>query len=169
MFEHDLFQEEHWRQKMISFFALSARLTWSHKTDSAVLVIFLIYDSLWRCSHSPSWTSSFHEVYKRELLYLKTFYVYLKAGTVASRSLLEEAEGKVHRQGGLPRTCLKVFFLFFCPIQDVYFKTMVIATVIHSLSGKSGKFAEEVVRSCQAILCVHDGDQVISNNIIIAL
>ena len=69
-----------------------------------------------------------------ELCYLKTFYVYLKAGTVASRSLLEEAKGKVHRQGGLPRTCLKVFFSLFCPIQDVYFKTMVITTVIHSLS-----------------------------------
>ena len=65
----------------------------------------------------------------------KLFYVYLKAGTVASHSLLEEVEGKVHRQGGLPRTCLEVFFLFFCPIQDVYFKkTMVIATVIHSLN-----------------------------------
>ena len=98
----------------------------------------------------------------------KLFYVYLKAGTVASRSLLEEVEGKVHRQGGLPRTCLEVFFLFFCPIQDVYFKkTMVIATMIHSLSGKSGKFAEDLVRSCQAILCVRDGDQVISINIII--
>ena len=56
----------------------------------------------------------------------QTFVFYLKAGTVASRSLLEEAEGKVHRQGGLHRTCLKDFFLFFLSYSDVFFKTMVI-------------------------------------------
>ena len=74
LFEHDLFSGRILNtKKRYHFLYLSARLICSHKTDGAVLVIFFICDSLWRRSHSASWTSSFHEVYKRELCYLKTF------------------------------------------------------------------------------------------------
>ena len=136
LFEHDLFSGRILNtKKRYHFLYLSARLICSHKTDGAVLVIFLFVIASDDVRTALPEQVVFMKCIKGSCATSKNFYVYLKAGTVASHSLLEEVEGKVHRQGGLPRTCLEVFFLFFCPIQDVYFKkTMVIATVIHSLS-----------------------------------
>ena len=118
LFEHDLFSGIILNtKKRYHFLYLSARLICSHKTDGAVLVIFLFVIASDDVRTALPEQVVFMKCIKGSCATSKLFYVYLKAGTVASHSLLEEVEGKVHRQGGLPRTCLEVFFR---PIQDVY-------------------------------------------------